>query len=161
MAIFTNLFRVKSMIHENATIVAIQESGLWVETIQQSTCQTCVAQKGCGQRLIAKVTGNTTTIRVLPGLFDTGLMQVHDKVVIGVPEKVIVNGTLLAYFLPLMTMVLTVALASHLSNSDLIIAAAAITSLCAGGLIVRLHSHLNQDNYEIHPILLKLIPTNA
>ncbi len=143
------------MIHETGTVVSIQENELWVETIQQSTCQTCVAEKGCGQRLIAKVTGKTTAIRVLPGLFDLKKIHMHDTVVIGIPEKVIVTGTLLTYFLPLTVMVLAVLFIGRSSANDIITAFIAIAALCAGGLIVRIYSHFNRNNHEIHPILLE------
>jgi|TARA_B110000503_G_scaffold38382_1_gene63008 sigma-E factor negative regulatory protein RseC len=143
------------MIHETGTVVYIQGNELWVETIQQSTCQTCAAEKGCGQRLIAKVTGRTTAIRVLPGLFDLKKIRMHDKVVIGIPEKVIVTGTLLTYFLPLTVMVLAVLFIGQFSVNDVITALGAMAALCAGGLIVRIHSHFNRNNHEIHPILLE------
>jgi sigma-E factor negative regulatory protein RseC len=142
------------MIHETGTVVSIQENELWVETIQQSTCQTCVAEKGCGQRLIAKATGRTTAIRVLPGLFDLKKVHMHDKVVIGIPEKVIVTGTLLTYFLPLTVMVLAVLFVDRFSANDIITALIAIIALCTGGLTVRIYSYLNRNNNEIHPILL-------
>lgn len=143
------------MIRETGTVVAIEDNGVWVETIQQSACQTCVAEKGCGQRLIAKVTGNTTAIRVLPGLCNLESIKMNDKVVIGVPEKVVVNGTFLTYFLPLLTMVSAVILVDQVSNNDVVAALGAFSGLLFGGALVRLHSYLNHNNHEVHPILLE------
>ena len=108
------------MIRETGTVVAIEDNGVWVETIQQSACQTCVAEKGCGQRLIAKVTGNTTAIRVLPGLCN-----------------------------------LAVILVDQVSSNDVVAALGAFSGLLFGGALVRLHSYLNHNNHEVHPILLE------
>jgi sigma-E factor negative regulatory protein RseC len=143
------------MIRETGRVITVDCNELWVETIQQSACKTCAAEKGCGQRLIAKATGNTTAIRVLPGLCKLESIRVNDQVVIGIPEKVIVNGTFLTYFLPLITMVTAVILAGQLSNSDVVAAFGALSGLLFGGAIVRLHSHLNHNNHDIHPILLE------
>ena len=143
------------MIRETGRVVAIEGDELWVETIQQSACQTCAAEKGCGQRLIAKATGKTTAIRVLPGLCNLESIKMNDQVVIGVPEKVVVNGTFLTYFLPLITMVTAVILLDQVSDNDVVVALGAFSGLLFGGALVRLHSYLNHNNQDVHPILLE------
>lgn len=142
------------MIRETGRVTAIQDEAVWVETIQQSACQSCSAQKGCGQRLIAKVTGQSTSIRVLPGDCDINRLSVNEQVVIGIPESVVVNGTLLTYILPLLTMVAGVVLASYFSAGDSVTALWALLGLAFGGGVVRLYSYLNRDNSAVQPILL-------
>ena len=149
------------MIKETGKVVAVEAGGVWVETIQQSACNTCAAEKGCGQRLLAKATGKTTAIKVLPGDYGLKNVDVDDQVVIGIPEKVIVNGTLLTYFLPLLLMVLGVVFVSKFSGSDVIVAFGALAGLVAGGLLVRLHSYLNRTNHEVQPILLGSVSSTA
>ena len=144
------------MIQETGKIVAVETGGIWVETIQQSACHTCAAEKGCGQSLLAKATGKTTAIKVLLGNCDLKNVDVDDQVVIGIPEKVVVNGTLLTYFLPLLLMVLGVISVSKVSSSDVVVAFSALVGLVAGGLLVRLHSYLNRANHEVQPVLLEL-----
>lgn len=147
------------MIEETGRVVAIEEDSVWVETIQQSVCQTCVAEKGCGQSLIAKMTGKTTAIRVLPGLCDLSHIGRDDRVVIGIPEHVVVSGTLLVYLLPLLTMIsgalLSDSLATTSQASDIYTALGGLLGLVAGGLIVRGHSYLNRNNRDVHPMLLE------
>ena len=53
------------MIIETGTVVALESDALWVETIQKTACEACVAQKGCGTRVLSKLTGKTNRIRVL------------------------------------------------------------------------------------------------
>lgn len=145
------------MIRETGKVVAVETGGVWVETIQQSACNACAAEKGCGQRLLAKATGKTTAIKVLLGDYGLKDVGVDDQVVIGIPEKVIVNGTLLTYFLPLLLMVFGVIFVSKLSGSDVVVALGALAGLIAGGLIVRLHSYLNRANHAVQPILLESV----
>ena len=146
------------MIRETGRVVAIEDDGVWIETIQQSACQSCVAEKGCGQRLIAKMTGKTTAIRALPGHCDLSRISMNDQVVIGIPEHVVVNGSLLIYLLPLLTMIAGAILADNLSSGDLSTALGGMLGLMAGSLAVRVHSYINRNNLEVHPMLLEQIP---
>lgn len=141
--------------HETGRVTAISEDSVWVETIQQSACQACAAQKGCGQRLLAKVTGKTTSIRVLAGECDLSRISMDERVVIGIPEEVVVHATLLTYLFPLLTMVIGVIIASHFSNSDGVVALSALSGLVTGGALVRLHSYFHRDNQRVHPVLLE------
>ena len=77
------------MIVETGTVVAVESDSLWVETIQKTACEACVAKKGCGTRVLSKLTGKTNRIRVLQ-------QQSADDLVIGqdvsfaIPEDVLV-----------------------------------------------------------------------
>lgn len=143
------------MIKETGKVISIDTDGVWVETIQQSACQSCAAQKGCGQSLIAKATGKTTAIRALADNNDLKSLKVDDQVVIGIPENVVVTGTLLTYFLPLTLMVIGVLVASEISVSDFFVAVGAIAGLACGGLLVRLHSYFNRTNTDVQPMLIE------
>jgi len=151
------------VIRETGRVVAIENDSVWIETIQQSACQSCAAEKGCGQSLIAKMTGKTTAIRVLPGQCDISRIGMDDRVVIGIPEHVVVNGTLLIYLLPLLTMIAGTLLADALittsSTSDLYTALGAMLGLAAGSLIVRAHSYLHRNNLDVHPMLIEQLPS--
>lgn len=143
------------MIKETGQVVSVEADAVWVETIQQSACQSCVAQKGCGQSLISKATGQTTAIRVLPGQCDLQRIILGDRVTIGIPEHVVVNGTLLVYLLPLVSMVIGVLLAGVIATNDLVVALGGGLGLLAGSLIVRFHSFYHRHNCQLHPILLE------
>src|SRR5690625_146626 len=94
------------MIAETGRIVAIEPECLWVETIQRSTCGTCVAQKGCGQSLMAKWTGHNSYLWVLLQGRDPDNYRLGDEIQLGVPEEVVVNGSLFVYLLPLISIIL-------------------------------------------------------
>ncbi len=142
------------MIKETGRVIAVEGGGVWVETIQQSACESCSAQKGCGQSLLAKATGKTTAIRVLPGDCNLQEVRVGDEVDIGIPEQVIVNGTLLVYLLPLLMMVVGAVVVGSAYEGDISTAIGGVLGLSGGSLLVRLHSYYNKNNNEVHPTLL-------
>lgn len=143
------------MIREAGKVISIETDGVWVETIQQSACHSCAAEKGCGQSLIAKATGKTTAIRALATDKDLENLNVDDQVVIAIPENVVVTGTLLTYLLPLVLMLIGVLITSELFNSDFFVAIGATVGLLSGGLLVRLHSYLNRTNNEVQPMVVE------
>lgn len=149
------------MIEEKGRITSLESDSFWVETIQRSACQVCVAEKGCGQKLLSRLSGSTTLIRVLPGNCDLQALEVHEQVVIGIPEDVIVKGTLLVYLLPLLTMIGAVSIGAMVSSHDIIVLASALTGFLAGGLVVRVHSWLNKNNHRAHPVLLERLVASS
>ena len=49
---------------ESGRVVAIEESGVWVETIRSSACGSCAARSGCGHRTLAgMLTGDKGLVR--------------------------------------------------------------------------------------------------
>lgn len=92
------------MLTESGRIVAVNEHSIWVETIQQSTCGQCAARKGCGQSMLHKLyDGRRHHIEVPLGDY-SGSLRVNDIVEIGIPEELMVKGSLLLYLLPIVLM---------------------------------------------------------
>src|SRR3954464_12200674 len=92
------------MILETGRIVAVEPSGLWVETIQRSACGSCQAQKGCGHSALAKLGASASYLWVLLEGRDSSRYQIGAEVKIGVPEDVIAKGSLFIYMVPLIAM---------------------------------------------------------
>lgn len=142
------------MIHEKGRIVAIEPDGLWVETIQRSTCNSCSAEKGCGQSLMAKLSGHTSYLWVLLQGRDANRYQLGDEVEIGVPESVVVNGSLFAYLVPLFGMILGAGVAHHQFASEGFTILSAFAGLVAGAVLVRWHSHRTRFDSRLQPVLI-------
>ena len=142
------------MIIETGRIVAIEADGLWVETIQRSTCGTCAAEKGCGQSLMARLAGHTSYLRVLLQGRDPARYHLGDEVQIGVPESVVVNGSLFVYLLPLLAMILFSGIAHQLLAHEGLTALAAFIGLLAGALIVRWRAHVTRNDSRLQPVLI-------
>lgn len=142
------------MITETGRIVAIEPEGLWVETIQRSTCGSCAAQKGCGQSLMSRLLGHTSYLWVLLEGRDAAQYQLGEEIRIGVPETVVVKGSLFVYLVPLLFMLVGAGLADTLTQSDGWSAIGAMLGLLAGGLLVRWRAHHTRYDRRLQPVLL-------
>jgi len=139
------------MIIETGVVVAVESDSLWVETIQKTACDTCVAQKGCGTRVLSKLTGETNRIRVLPGGMSLQEIEVGQDVEIAIPEDVIVNGSMLVYLLPICSAIAASWLLGF--GGDLSSIAGAFVGLVLGGLAVRGHSEKTRYDSRVNPVL--------
>ncbi|MDB4261124.1 SoxR reducing system RseC family protein [Porticoccaceae bacterium] len=140
------------MILETGVVVAVESDGLWVETIQKSACEVCVAEKGCGQKFLSKLAGKTVSIRVLRNKMSTEQYSVGQSVTIGIPEDVIVMASLLVYLLPIFA---AIGGAWLFSGSDLQAVAGALGGVVLGGLVVNLHSVRKRDDVRFNPVLIE------
>jgi sigma-E factor negative regulatory protein RseC len=142
------------MIAETGRIVAIEEDGLWVETIQRSTCGSCAAEKGCGQSLMSKLSGHTSYLWVLLEGRDPENYQLGDEIHLGVPEDVVVKGSLFVYLLPLLLMILGSGLANAFFAHEGLSVLGGLIGLVAGGLLVRWRAHQTRHDPRLQPVLL-------
>ena len=148
------------MLIETGRVVAVDPDGLWVETIRQSTCGTCAAQKGCGHGLLNRISdGKSVYIRVLPGNKRSGECSVDDQVRISIPEEVILRGSLIVYMLPLVCMLSGAAAAVGLlhGNQDVLAALGAATGFGLGFAIVRWHASRHRNDRSLQPTLLEVL----
>ena len=141
------------MILETATLVAIEPGAIWVDAVQKSACESCVAEKGCGTRVLSKLTGKTSRIRVLAGADQLQRLAIGDEVTIGIPEDVVVTSALLVYILPLLLSLFGLWLVA--SPNDVVSAFAAVVGLLLGAALVSLYSHKTRHNPRLNPILCK------
>jgi len=142
------------MLLEKGRIVVIESQGVWVETIQRSTCGSCQAQKGCGHSLLARFGTRAAYLWVLLEGHSPSDYRVGDEVSIGVPEEVITRGSLFVYILPLATMLAAVLIAHQQSLSDGLSALSALAGLLAGALMVRAGSYLIRFDSRLQPVLV-------
>jgi sigma-E factor negative regulatory protein RseC len=142
------------MILEAGRIVAVEPDVLWVETIQRSTCNTCRAEQGCGQSMMAKLSGHTSYLRVLLQGRDSSDYQLGDEVQIGVPEAVVANGSLFVYLLPLLSMLLFSGFAHWQLGQEPLTIFAALVGLVAGGLVVRWRAYQTRNDSHLQPVLV-------
>lgn len=142
------------MLTETGTVTRIEPDALWVDTVKHSTCDSCVAQKGCGQRVLARLTGRSASLRVLLGGRSPDDFRLHQEVVIGVPEAVVVNGSLAVYLVPLFALLGGGMLASTYGASEPLTALTALAGLFAGGGTVRWLSWRNRNDPRFQPVLM-------
>lgn len=140
------------MIEESGRVVAVEDGAVWVESIRQTACQSCAARKGCGQSALAKLGQQQKNhVRAL-NAFD---LHVGDEVVIGVPEDVVMKGTLVAYLMPLVLMLVASIAADSFTQSDLWVALSGLAGLAVGFLLVRVHFHAVSSDRRYQPLVLR------
>jgi len=125
------------MLKETGRVVAVESNFVWVETIPSSLCGKCAARKGCGQGVLASITGHRGLVRALesPSL-QASDCSVNDEVEIELPESSVLKGSMLVYLAPLLFAIAAVLLAQ--SFGELAIVGAFVAGLGCGFAAVRL-----------------------
>lgn len=148
------------MLTETGRILAKDTHYIWVETIKKSTCGTCAAEKGCGQSLLAKIglgkRRHTAIPLALAG--DQSLIAslvVGDDVTLSIEDNAVVTASMIAYLLPLMTMLLFALLGQYLSFSEPVLIGLSAIGLGLGFLCVRLHAMFRSHQATYLPKITK------
>ena len=142
------------MVKEKTTIVAIEPGYLWVEGVQHSTCGSCTARAGCGQRLLAGIKARTSRVRVLLRAGDKTDYRIGEELQISIPDNVVVKGSLFIYFSPLIGMLLLAGMADYWFGQELITIGAGLTGFAVGGLLVRIISDHLRDDTRLQPTVI-------
>jgi sigma-E factor negative regulatory protein RseC len=126
------------MLTEHARVIAVEEDGLWVETLKLSACGACAAQKGCGQQLLHKYMSDMTCIKARFFERDVNtIWKSGDAVEIGVNENALVANALLVYLLPLVCLMAMVALTHALALPEWAVATSALAGLLFASSLIK------------------------
>ncbi len=142
------------MIEEQGRVVALEAGAVWVQTIRQSTCQSCSAKAGCGQGLMQRL-GVGQQHGYVRCLTDDASLQVDDDVVIGVPEDAVVKSSMLIYLLPLLAL-----LAGAVAGETWGELASVLLACLAFGialLVVRWYDRRHADDPTLQPVVLRAL----
>lgn len=88
------------MLEETARVVDVKDGMLLAETESRSGCSHCSANN-CTTSVVAKLFGVKRNRLVVENRLDA---RPGDRVVIGIPDALLVRASLLAYLLPLLSM---------------------------------------------------------
>jgi sigma-E factor negative regulatory protein RseC len=96
------------LITEKGKVVAIDDDGLWVETLNRTSCAQCSAKSGCGQRLLGEY-GPFSAMTLIKVNFaerqSASQWALGEQAILGMDERALVNAALLLYGLPLLGLV--------------------------------------------------------
>jgi sigma-E factor negative regulatory protein RseC len=144
------------MIFETGTVVSKNQDSLMVETIQQTTCDSCSAQKGCGHTALSKLTGTKNEIRVLLGDVCIDSLRLGQSVTIGIPERIVVKGALMVYLVPVigaLTGAWMLGDEGKTLEQDLFSILGALIGLVCGGILVKMLVQKAQADVQSNPVL--------
>lgn len=89
------------MIEEQGRVVALTGDRAWVQTLSQSACQSCKVRAGCGQKLMADMTG----AKVRQICIDNPVhARVGDEVRLGIEESALLRASVLVYLVPVLAL---------------------------------------------------------
>lgn len=155
------------MILEQASIVDVTDTMVWVETRQKSTCGSCAARAGCGQQLLTRwLQGESKQDNALKVRFDMlnrpelgpNSLKPGDQVEIGIQEGALVSASLVSYGLPLLGILAGAGLAERLGLPVIIVVFLALLSLVGAAIVGRLwQSTWHSDYFE--PVLVRKLST--
>ena len=99
------------MLEETATIVRVEGDSAWIVTRPRSACSHCASATSCETGMLSKVFARHTTVLKIENTLSAG---VGDRVVVGVPNAVLVRASGIAYLMPLFGLIAVVMLAELL-----------------------------------------------
>lgn len=102
------------MIEENGMIVAVDGDRAQVLTQRRSNCSGCRVKGACGTSLLDRLLGRR---EVRLDVLNPTDARPGDEVVVGVPEEGILIGSLVAYILPLIGLILGAILGQSATDS--------------------------------------------
>lgn len=149
------------MMTESARVIAVEQDYLWVEAISRSACGNCQARAGCGQSLLSRWAEKTSYLKVSLGNRDPASFAVNDRVLLGIPEKVIVKSSLMLYCLPLVLLLAGALVGEWTGAGEAASIAGALLGLVSGGLLVKTYSLFAARFSDLQPVILDSTSSEA
>lgn len=144
------------MVEERAVVKSVEPDFLWVETVQQSSCNSCNARdNGCGQGALSKWFSRSFFLKIPLEYGSSEPVKEGDNVIIAVPDNALTQASLLAYLIPLLCLIGGAALGQ--GWSDLWAVVGAFTGLLVSAALLMFYSRSQKGNSIYQPRLLSVI----
>lgn len=140
------------MLEESATVVEASSHTLWVETESRSACSHC-SSSNCNTSVVSKLFGIRKNRLKLEN--SLGAKQ-GERVVIGIPDKLLVRASVWAYLLPLICMLASAWLGGAYGASDGYQSLLALGGLAVGFTILRWTTRNLSSQQRFEPRLLRI-----
>ena len=98
------------MIEHKALVVKVDQSSVWIKPDNQSECQSCSSNKGCGMGALARLFSNKPALIQLETQVP---LQQGDRILLGIEEKQFLKGSVFIYLLPILGLLAGALLAPH------------------------------------------------
>lgn len=101
------------LLEENGTVSRVEDGYAWVETERRSSCSSCGARSGCGTAVLARVLGRRQPkVRAINRIG----ARAGDRVVLGLAEQALLQGSAAVYLVPLVSMLVLAGLGEWLAS---------------------------------------------
>jgi sigma-E factor negative regulatory protein RseC len=143
------------VIEEQGRVVAREPGAVWVETVRSGSCAACNAGRGCGQRTLERLqAGGAARVRALADV----AAGVGDRVAMGIPEQLLLRGTLRVYLLPLLLLFGGALAGRHLGSGDDTAMLGGLLGLAGGFVYNRWYSRRYENDPAHQPRVLRILP---
>lgn len=122
-----------TMLEETATVVEVVDGRLIAETESRSSCSHCSADS-CSTSVVAKLFGIRRNRLVMENSLHA---KPGDRVVIGIPDSLLVRASVMAYLMPLVAMLGVTACGNALGVNEVGLSLLAMAGLAMGFFVVR------------------------
>jgi sigma-E factor negative regulatory protein RseC len=145
------------MIEELAVVVKVDNQQVWVEGGQSSACGSCQQKASCTTNAL----GSVLKKKAVP--VDSAFqLNTGDTVMVAIDEKLLLQASLLLYFLPLVALFAGVGIADWLLPTNALYADLWIASSALLGFLLSLWSinkvqHLMVLGYYARPVVVKKV----
>ncbi|MES9812520.1 MAG: SoxR reducing system RseC family protein [Candidatus Thiodiazotropha sp.] len=140
------------MLEETGTVVEVWDDSLQVETQSRSACSHC-SSSGCTTSVVSKLFGIKRNRLQLENSLGA---KPGDRVVIGIPDDLLVRASVWAYLLPLIFMLASTALGGVFGASEGFQSLLALGGLAVGFYIVRWTTRNLSSQRRFKPRLLRI-----
>ena len=134
------------MVEEIATVVSVEQKGVWLTTTPVASCNACQVSEDCGTGIVAK----TLTPKTLHFFVASELeLLAGEQVKIGIAEQNLVMAAAMVYLLPLLLMLLVVVPASAAGVSEAMQMLMAAFGGACGFAIARMYGRYQEKRADI------------
>ena len=123
------------MIKQKATVIAVNETTVWLDTEHKSICSQCQVKQSCGTGLLEDHVGKRFSRIAVDKQVN---VAVGKRVQLGIPEKSLLQGAFMMYIIPLMLMFLFAVVAHLLNFGEAVEFVTSICGLASGFYLVHI-----------------------
>lgn len=145
------------MLEETGTVVDVQQDRMWVETTARSSCSAC-GTTSCSTAVISRLFGMRRNLLEMNHELDA---KTGDRVVVGIPDHLLVRASVWAYLAPLAIMVAATLIANLSGADDGFQAFSAAVGLIMGFGLVRYLVDKTARQKQFEPQLVRVIGAHA
>ena len=142
------------MVEEIATVVSVDNHGVWLTTTPVGSCNACQVSEDCGTGIVAKTMTPKQSHFFVPSELK---LLAGEQVKIGVSEQSLIAAALMVYLLPLLLMLLLLLPANALGLNEGLQMLAAAAGALAGFAVARLYGRNQEKRTNIH--ILEVLPS--
>jgi len=144
---------VTGMLEEAAKVVSATGERLWVETESRAACSHC-ASSSCTTSVVSKLFGVRRNRLELPNTLGA---RPGERVMIGIPDELLVRASVWAYLVPLVAMLGVTAGGNVLGAPEGLQILLALAGLAIGFILVHWTTRLAPSRRSYKPRLLRIV----